>query len=139
MATVDIYIDHVLHDYPAHTSRKIVPGTVAPYIGQELVMMGAAAGEGRVAVSDVGQRELIAGRLFLDLVKLDCSGRRTQDGDSGAACYEVDEDGNYRMVCICFAERRNGRVGWAFPASSAETLKGIRFGNTPPTVRAGSP
>ena len=138
LADQSIEVDHVLHDHPDHTSRRIVAGTVAPSEGQSLIMMGASGGERQVTVSEVGRNLTIAGQRFVNLVKLDLSRRWARDGDSGAGCYELGDDGNYRMVCIFFADL-GGSVGWAFPASSAETLKGIRFGNTPPTVRAGSP
>ena len=62
-------------------------------------------------------------------------------GDSGSPLlYKVGEN-RYRMCCILFASHNDGEgdgtVGWCFPASKAERLLGITFGNNPPVADAG--
>ena len=67
------------------------------------------------------------------------TGRRpVVHGDSGAGCYFDNGNGEFQLVCILFAGRgQSGQYGWAFPATTAERLMGLRFGNTPPAANAG--
>ena len=122
-----------LHDLPRHTSRPIIPGTPNAVDGEKLVMMGAR-GEQTVTVDDVDEIETLGGVLFRGLVKLKLTDRAT-NGNSGSGCYRRTSDGKFQLVCIYFAGGR--RTGWAFNASLAQTLAGIRFGNHPPVANAG--
>ena len=128
-------IDFTLHDSP-HSSRKIVQGVVEPVKDEDnpmrLTMMGSSmSGEGMVIVADVNRIESVRDTIFTGLTLLNSSSRPAIPGDSGAACLYRDGDGGYRMSCIVFSSGSNGRTALAFPASTAERLLGITFGDRP--------
>ena len=136
-----------LHKYPTHSNRKIVAGTKEPLKGMKLKMMGATSRESAAVVREVGRRKKFSGSWFDGVLQLAVS-PRALGGDSGAACFFENEDGNYQTVCIVFAGERDpnesdqvAQTGakwvWAFPASAAEEALNISFGPVPPNADAG--
>ena len=154
----NVLADFTLHDHPNHSSRKIIGGAVDPVdpadnegTPMEVLMVGAANGEGTVFVMDadtemnVGNtiNGVLVTRRFEHVVRLHCSGRPVKEGDSGAPCLVGAGENQYKMCCIVYASgprnaAKESNRGWAFPASKAEGILGFRFGeNRPPVATAG--
>ncbi len=133
----DVAAKFTLHNHPTHTDRKIVGGVEEPTKYMRLTMMGQQNGEGPVTVKRINETINVTGTTFNGVVELDCSQRISAPGDSGSACLYEDSDGNYRMACIVFASKPLERLAWAVPASTAERLLGITFGNRSPVADAG--
>ena len=155
----DADMGFLLHGHGDDANRRVVPGAVDPvfdgenlvFSPSELLMVGAAGGEGIVRILGINQTRTV-GRTgsdkratFTGLIILDCLDRRAEDGDSGAPCLLKVADKKYKMVGIEFAKRLEGivanagRIAYAFPASVAERELGISFGNTPPVAIATAP
>ena len=149
----NLTVDFSLHADPHNSSRKIHAGVKAPEAKLNLKMLGATNGEGQVSIMRTGLtmdidtevNGVIHTRCFEDVIILDASRRHILDGDSGAPyLYYEEEENKYKMCCIVYARtevpgRPVGEIGWAFPASKAESKLGIRFGIIPPRADAGSP
>ena len=131
--------EFALHDDSDHTSagRQIVAGVKEPEEGDELLMVGAYGGEKTVTVEAINQTDRVLGTYFTGLVFLKPKQHLIEPGDSGSTCLSKVRDDQYRMSCILFAGRASGVEGRAFPASRAESLLGITFGNRAPTANAG--
>ena len=97
----------------------------------------ASGGEGTVTVKNINDTERVDGRDFTGLVVLDARQRPIKPGDSGSACLSRVRDDRYKMSCIVFTRAGNGFDGRAIPASVAESVLGITFGNRAPTANAG--
>ncbi len=136
---MDVAAQHILHDYPEHTGRQIILGTVPPRPNMRLQMIGAFGGEGRVWVRRINQTERVGPNehRWSGVVVLDTSERPGVPGDSGAPLLEEIDANRYKMCCIYFGFNREGE-DLALPASVAERALDITFGNRPPTADAGA-
>ena len=132
-----------------HALRPIVKGAVEPRVGMDVTILGSSTGKISARITHTGVSEYISklegpnntrvSYLFGDVVYLDRTDNPGPGGDSGAPCLWEDEDGNYRMCCILFAGKTTGgdsrhEIGYAYPASVAESLMGMYFGVRAPTA-----
>ena len=121
--------EFALHNHPNHDGRQILAGVVEPKVDMVLTMLGARSGESTVTVKDVDETMLVSGFRFTGMTLLDRSRNPGGTGDSGAPYLAQVAPDRYRMCCIGYAGQNNGREGWAFPASVAESELGITFGD----------
>ena len=132
----DVKADFTMHD-SSHSGRLIIEGVEEPKKDEdnpmELTMLGQAGGERTVTVKEVGERLYHKGRWFTGLTLLEVSQDESEQdkfelGDSGAACLVKVSDNRYKMSCIQFARKPSGTQAYAFPASAAQDMLDITFG-----------
>ena len=127
----------------------IVGPVIEPNRNMPLEIWGAESGTGPARVTLVGDQKHvdIGGVNYYsnDLTILSRVSHPGKKGDSGAPCLWLDDDGNYRLVCILFGgvESKNlqsgepqSLTGYAIPASLAQEKLGIKFGIDAPTAVA---
>ncbi len=129
--------EFTLHDHPTHSQRTVVAGVVDPTEGMVLTMLGAKSGESTVTVKEINQIKQVDKFEFTGVTILDCSQEPVSHGDSGSPCLFSSSPSHYQMSCILFARHGiDDSIGYAFPASVAEKLLGITFGDRPPVASA---
>ena len=138
--------DFLLHEHP-HGSKVVIPGVVDPTIYPQdpgnpmiLTMVGARSGIHTLAVRAINERRILSGVEYKNLTVFEPTDNTgIKKGDSGAACLAKvpGTENRYKMSCILTASSGDERRGFGFPASIAERLLGITFGNHPPVVDAG--
>ena len=131
---VGFYLHRSDHDTAA--LRVASAGVVEPCETMEVLYLDAVGGEGTVRVKDVGEtRTMPDGITHSGVTVLDLGTHPGQHGDSGAPVLRYDENtGEYRMVCVVFGGV--GNEAFAIPASLAECMLGITFGNRAPIAVA---
>ena len=131
-----------LHDNSGNRIRHILDAVVEPVENEDdedpmqLTMLGARNGEGVVTVLRINQNVSMEGRVYTGMTVVDSSQRTNAPGDSGAPYLFQEGPNRYRMSCI--HSFGSGNRGWAFPASVAERVLGVKFGHPPPTAVAGA-
>ena len=138
--------DFLLHEDP-HGSKVVIPGVVDPTIYPQdpgnpmiLTMVGARSGIHTLTVRAINEQRILGDVRYKGLTVFEPTDNTgIKKGDSGAACLvKVPGTGNrYKMSCILTASSGDERRGFGFPASTAERLLGIKFGNHPPVANAG--
>ncbi len=138
---INVTTDFLLHEHP-HGSKVVIPGVVDPTIYPQdpgnpmiLTMVGARSGMHTLTVRAINEQRIIGGVRCKNLTVFEPTDNTgIKKGDSGAAClYKVGEN-RYKMSCILTASSGDERRGFGFPASTAERLLGIKFGNVAPVV-----
>ncbi len=137
-ATYDSVAAPRLHG-AGHTARYIARGTVTPRVGMQLVLLGRETGEANVIVREVGVAHTLNKLSFTGAVVLNTETKKITPGDSGAPCFFKVRDGVYKLACIVYAgfDAKHGdqQQAYAFPASKAQDLLGIRFGKRAPVAK----
>ena len=134
----------VIHENP-HGEKMIIPGVVEPTIypqdhdnPMKLTMVGAYSGVGTVIVRAINEERTIDKIRYTGLTVLEPVGDyRILPGNSGGACLVKVGENRYKMCCIVTSGSASGDRGFGFPASTAERLFAVTFGNHPPVANAG--
>lgn len=112
-------------------NRVVVSRTKRPKRKMRVTLLGATSGEVEGTIVAVNQRITVGdGRVkFKGLMAISYESH-PKYGDTGGPVLYMQKEGEYRMVGIhmAFGWHEDTRVGWAFPARTAEKKMGIAFG-----------
>ena len=120
--------DFKLYD-SRYSNRVVVAGTKGPKRKMRVTMLGAKYGEVTGTIVAVNRKINVDHVSFKGLMAIQYDSH-VGYGDSGAPVLYEESEGVYRMVGIQISVgwHEDTRVGWAFPARTAEKKMGITFG-----------
>ena len=125
-----------MHNFGAHTYRKIVQGTMDPTNRLPVKMVCGVSREFNGEISDADDDTRTNGTFFDGVMQITLNSDELgtfRPGDSGSPVLSETSPGVFKMVGIYYAfSNNNPKVGYAFRASLAERLMDITFGKRPP-------